>query len=106
MDAANRATAIINSGSPFSTIKPELAEKIIQDYKTALDHAEIVDISFLNKSHSKWGEHFRDEFIKGIKLFIQGHNDHDIQKSLEGQRLLQAWGEWFSKNISAIRNSE
>ena len=72
-------------------------------YRKALDAAHQVDIERLNSDFSGLGDHYRDEFIKGAKLYVEGLKQSDGGKLLLGQVLLDRCGTWYSSNIDKIR---
>ena len=77
---------------------------MVENYKQALAEAMLVDIQKLNSDYQNFGDHYKNEFIAGTEMFIDGFEKSDTQKFLQGQMLLQQWGNWYEKNFSAIRN--
>ncbi len=104
IDLANQATMIFNSGGAFKQMADKDIKVTVNYYKQALDEARQVDIETLNNDYAGFGDHYRDEFIRGAGLFIEGYEQSDADKFLQGQVLLDQWGSWFSKNINNIRN--
>ena len=104
MESANRATGVINQGSPYSVMKSDDAKEMIRHYRAALAHADRVDAAILNRKYPGWGDHFDREFRSGIRLVIAGHENVDATSSVAGQKLLNAWGDWLNQNVTAIRN--
>lgn len=99
----NEATKISNSPEGGKNMTQEDVVKMIENDKLALQQAKLVDISQLNAQYSGFGDHYRDEFIKGLDLFIGGVNDLDNKKSMQGQILLGQWGDWYNNNFDKIR---
>ena len=104
MESANRATGVINQGTPYSVMASDEANEMMRHYRAALAHADRVDVAVLNRKYPGWGDHFDHEFRSGIRLVITGHENIDATSSVAGQKLLNAWGDWFNQNVTAIRN--
>jgi len=102
----NQATRIMNMGGSGELINPEDMDKIIKFTKKALAEAKLVDIRKLNHRYLDFGNHFRDEFIKGLELYIEGIEKNDNLKMLLGQSLQGNWGDWYDQNIEGIRRSK
>lgn len=100
---ANQATQIINTGNPFEQVDQADIQTVLEFNKKALEEAKLVDIENLNRDYKDFGNHYRDEFIRGLELFIDGFEISDNQKILEGQILLDKWGTWYSQNIEEIK---
>lgn len=100
---ANQATRISNSGESYEFINPEDMDAIVKLKKKALTEARFVDIKDLNRHYPDFGNHYRDEFINGLELYIEGFEKNDTVKLLAGQMLDEKWGVWYEKNVDAIR---
>lgn len=96
----------MNMGGSGELINPEDMDKIIEFTKKALAEAKLVDIRKLNHRYLDFGNHFRDEFIKSLELFIEGIEKNDNLKILLGQSLQGNWGDWYDQNIEGIRRSK
>ena len=83
----NQATRIMNMGGSYELVNPEHMDKIIEFKKRALKEAKLVKIGKLNHRYPDFGNHFRDEFMKGLELFIEGVESNDNLKMLFGQSL-------------------
>ena len=103
IDLANQATRIANEGSAFELISRDDIRAMTNYYKQALKEAHKVDIEKLNQHYAGFGNHYRDEFIRGVKLFVEGFEQENSKKFLESQILLDHWGTWYSNNIDEIR---
>ncbi len=99
----NQATRILNSGESYEFINPDDMDAIVELKKKALAEARLVDIDDLNRHYPDFGNHYRDEFIKGLELFIEGFEKNDSAKLLAGQMSDEMWGVWYEENIDAIR---
>lgn len=100
---ANMATKIINKQKPFSPIDSADMEKVIEYHKKALAEAKKVNISILNKHYAGWGDHFKEEYVKGLDLLTQSYENHDVVMSLTAQKLIDLWDTWYSENIDNIK---
>jgi hypothetical protein len=103
IDFANKATKISNSGGAYQQMGEEEIKGMVDNYKQALTEAKQVDIQKLNSDYQGFGDHYKNEFIAGTEMFIEGFEKSDAQKFLQGQVLLSQWGDWFEKNFDAIR---
>jgi hypothetical protein len=103
IDYHNKAAAVGNK--PGGLILPESDWIVIIDYyKKALAEAEQAGIADMNKHYPGFGDHFRDEFIEGLRLIIS--NDGTLAKTpslLRGQLLESKFGDWYSANHDAMR---
>lgn len=103
IDFANQATRVSNSSGIFEQVADEDIKEMVNYYEQALEEARQVDIAKLNSDYAGFGDHYRDEFIKGAELFVEGYEQSDQEKFLQGQVLLDQWGTWYSDNIDKIR---
>lgn len=102
----NEAARLSNEGSqPYSKIPPTELEEYVDKLKKALREAKLVNIEFLNRRFSDWGNKYRDEYIKGLELTIKGLEDGDNAKALKGQLLLDKYGSWHSVNLNNFRGN-
>ncbi len=87
---------------------PEL-EKIITLRRMALETAKSVDIEILDSIVAGFGTHFRDDFIRGVRLFleaVQSSSDEILWRSREA---LNRWADWYDAHrecIEAAVNAE
>jgi hypothetical protein len=80
---------------------PEL-NKIITLRRMALETARSVDIEVLDSIVVGFGTHFRDEFIRGVSLFldaVQASSDELLARSREA---LNRWADWYDANRERI----
>lgn len=103
LDFKNKATKVSNAGG--DTQKITEVEAMVRYNKQALQEALLVDIQQLNSAYSGFGDHYKNEFIKGIELFNDGFEKNDSKMFLEGQILLDHWSTWFDDNFEAIKKS-
>jgi hypothetical protein len=77
--------------------------------RKALDEAELADVDELNRWYSDYGNHFRDQFIEGLKLVV---TNSDIMTPstaiayLHGQELMNKFGDWYTANLDSIRHKK
>lgn len=98
-----QAIRIINTGGSFELMSPEDSEKMLKFMKRALEEARLVVIEIMNRHYPDFGNHYKDEFIKGLELFIEGSEKNDNLKLLAGQMLVDKWITWYKQNQDAIR---
>ena len=103
IDYSNKATAIINNCGPYQLIAQSDMDAIIEHYKKALQEAKKADLESMNKHYLGFGDHFENEFIRGLELFIKSNEVGDPMSSIAAQAMLDRWGNWFSANIDGIR---
>jgi len=106
IDFSNKASTIINQNEHISTLEKESMEKMMSFIRQALMEAKQVEIKMLNQTLDGFGDHFNDEFIKGLEILIDGYETNDSDKFLQGQILDDKWGTWYSKNIDRIKNGK
>lgn len=104
MGFSNQASQIINQWEGgISEIDYSDIEKILNFNKQALSEALQVDIGSLNKDYENFGTYYKAYFIEGTKLYIEGTEENNNLESIEGQMLLDKWGDWYSENVDKIR---
>jgi hypothetical protein len=103
MEAANRATRVINKGPGYALMSQADTDEMLSHYREALSHAEKVDTAFLESKYRGWGTHFDSEFRAGLRLVLKANETADAATSIRGQQLMQAWGEWYAANVEKIR---
>jgi hypothetical protein len=87
---------------------PEL-KKVIALRRMALETAKSVDIEILDSIVVGFGTHFRDDFITGVRLFleaVQSSSDDLLRRSREA---FNRWADWYDANrerIEAAVNAE
>lgn len=104
MESANRASHAINRGTAYSIMNQADTDDMMRHYRAALVHAEKVDADLLNSKYPGWGDHFRTELRAGLRLVVDGYDKADATiSSLAGQKLMDSWGDWYNRNVKAIR---
>jgi hypothetical protein len=103
IDYVNKAATTIDKiEDPYQTTRAD-REEVIGYYKKALAEAKKADIESMNHHYTGFGDHFRDEFIKGLELFIQGYEKHDEMTFDASQALLRKWKNWYQANMEGFR---
>jgi hypothetical protein len=100
MKYQNDATKLINQGQDFAPTNDSDMKKIMELKRKAFDEAKMVNIEKLNNIHPNFGNHFRDEYIKGLQLFIYGYDKHQDQDFIQAQILMDNWVDWYYSNIN------
>jgi hypothetical protein len=102
LDANNVATDISNSIAAPAVLKKSDVANMLHWMKIAVTRKESVDIELLNSKYNGWGDHFKSEFLDGLRLCIKGFEKSDT-RLIQGQKLLNNWAEWYESNIGSIR---
>lgn len=94
-------------GGVVGTISQAEWSAIISYDKKALDEAQQADISEMNSDYPGFGDHFKNEFIEGLRLVID-NGDHWTTGPafFRGQVLIDRFGDWEDANYNAIRNEK
>jgi len=97
------AKSIYKSIDAFEILKSgeldyEEQELLIDAFTNALKQAKLVNIDNIENQVPDFASHYRDEFIKGMNLLIQGYENDDISKKIQGGLLLDKWGIWNNEN--------
>lgn len=93
---ASQVVKIANNINSFEQGNPN---EIVELMEKALAEAKLVDIDELNEVYDGFGTHYRDEYIKGIKICIEGCKEVDLKKLMKSQLLLSVWQDWYLENI-------
>jgi hypothetical protein len=78
---------------------------VVGYYRDALKEGRQADIQELNKFYAGLGDHFQNEFLTGLELYISGWDKKDWNALLRGQATMNLWGSWYNNNINAIKKS-
>ena len=77
----------------------QMKEKI----DSSLDVSAIIDTNELNLILPGWGDHVRDEFIGGQKLWQISIKTQDKTQWEAGFDKMMSWNKWMESNRKAIR---
>ena len=97
------ATRISNQGKPFSLVPPEESTRMWRHIERAYEYARTVTDSVLDKVHPQMRQHWRIEFEEGLRLRLKNWRTHDVRAEIEGQALLDRFGDWWNENKREIR---
>ena len=103
LDFANQATEITNRRTKIGITSQNEVEEVISFLENSIEAAREVDIGALNEKYQGFGDHFQNEFIKGSVLYLDGLKNGGTVSALQGQVLLDRWGDWYHVNASQIR---
>ena len=100
---SNEGTKLNYQGQIFSSQNENEIKKYIDLKRKALEEGKLVDIGKLNGDHPNFGNHFHDEYLKGLQLLIDGYQKQQNQYIIQAQVLLDNWSDWYSANLSNIK---
>jgi hypothetical protein len=63
----------------------------------------------MNKWVPGYGDHFRDQFIKGLRIVIdhsQNATPESVAVYLHGQLMMNEFGDWYTSNLNVIREKK
>lgn len=104
IDYGNQAGVIVGGKDKEYSIMPkDEADVMFKSYANALAEAEMADIALMNKHFPGFGDHFEQEFIKGLKIILDSHKSGDVKKALTGQYHIIQWTKWYDGNSDEIR---
>ncbi len=96
---SNQAYEILkNSAVHHKRIGEEDINKMVSLWEKAIKEAEKVDVDNMNKYIPEFSKHYKEEFIKGLNLLVDGFKNSNNVKKLQGAFLLDRWGIWNNKN--------
>ena len=99
IEYSNKSASIINQEQNYMLIDSDSMDKIINFYQQALLEAKQVDINILNNQFDGFGNHYKQEFVNGLEILIEGYEKHNQDRFLQGQVLLDKWNGWYYINI-------
>ena len=92
----------------FDTIKggnlndPSL-KKLLKHLRYSLNEAKMVNVTNVNKQVIGFSAHYRDEFIIGIESLVEGYENNDVFKKLQGGTLVDKWAIWNQENKKNLK---
>ncbi len=99
-----------NSGKPFD-MPPEQESKILSNIQDGINLSNKIDDSFFDYLDPNLKSNFRDKYVAGNELFMEGlksdtsnENSIGVQKQLQGTKLIGEWISWWNKNRDNITN--
>ena len=89
---------------PYQPINKQTMDSVVNCSRRALTEARKVNIEMLNDDYKGLGDHYRNEFIRGLELYIMGYDEENDIKYLQGQIIFDKWGVWYIENFDNISN--
>lgn len=103
IEYSNEATRLDNQGQSFSSPTETEMKKYIDLKRKALEEGKLVDVEKLNNDHPNFGNHFRNEYLKGLQLLVDCYDKQQNQYIIQAQILLDNWSDWYSANLENIK---
>ncbi len=99
-----------NSGKPFDMPK-EQEDQIRSKLAEGISLSQKIDDTFLDYLHPDLKNNFRDRYVRGYKLILEGLNSDTsdvnsigVRKQLEGINLIGEFNTWWDSNRDIITN--
>lgn len=99
-----------NSGKPFDMPK-EQEDQIRSKLAEGISLSKKIDNSFLDYLNPDLKNNFRNKYVRGYELFLEGLssdtsniNSIGVQKQLESGKLIDEFNTWWDSNKDAITN--
>ncbi len=93
-DTANKLTQPAPGQSSFKGT-PERFLQILQALRHGLEAGDAVSNDFLDWLHPQMRTAFREQYLAGNRLYLEGLVQHDVVKQLRGSDLVQQWYSGF-----------
>jgi hypothetical protein len=103
IEYSNQGASIANENHPFLSLDLTEKKKFINFKREAINEGLLVNIDTLNSRHPHFGSYFRDNYLKGLQLLIDGYNKSNEQNIIKGFSLLDKWADWYSANLENIK---
>ncbi len=111
MAADVAAARIINKEQSSGVVSQIDIDKIIEYRKTALKESRLVTDNVLDKAHPHLREHWRNEYERGLQLYIKtfespdSYETHDrlLFYQMQSQLLLDVFIDWFNDHNHEIK---
>jgi hypothetical protein len=71
---------------------------LINYFKDSLKEAQLVNAESIDSQVPGFTSHYKNEFIKGMELLIEGYENYDMSKKLQGGVFLDKWAVWDKEN--------
>jgi hypothetical protein len=84
-------------------IDREKIQPILTNMRAAYDYATAVRDDVLDKINPDLKDHWKNEFIEGLRLRISNLEKADAEAEFRGSVLLDKFGDWLDKNRRQIR---
>lgn len=96
------ATRLDNS-LPAGLVSQRELDPVFKLQRKALYHAEKVDPEALNDYCPGFGDHFKDEFLPSLRLFVKYQTSHDVADMFRAHELHDRWVDWYNANLDRLR---
>jgi len=98
---ANKLTQPPDGKTPFE-IPDDQENVIMDDLNRSIKIGKEIDVEFLKWLHPDLAEEFHDNFITGMKLYVDGLEEDDVMKQIRGNNLTIKWAKYWEKNKDTI----
>lgn len=98
-----------NSGRPFDMPKDQETQ-ILSKLGDGVNLSKTIDDKFLDYLNPELKNHFRNEYVGGNELILEGlksgtsNESVSVKKQLEGSQLIGLWIKWWDSNKNTITN--
>lgn len=99
-----------NSGKPFDMSKGQ-EDQIYAKLNEGISLSKKIDDSFLDYLNPDLKDNFRNKYVKGYELILEGlngdtsnENSIGVKEQLEGNQLIDEFNKWWNSNKDAITN--
>ena len=93
----------LSKGMSSYTPPPGVDEKIDNLLKRGLREGDSVSDAFLSWLHPEMKRHFREELMKGERLYAEGRKESNVQKQSLGKGLIGRWyGDFWKEHGEMI----
>jgi len=100
---ANKLTQPPNNEITFDL--PDTTEKeIIEKLEQSIEIGNNINDKFLYWLHDGLQYEFKEHFIKGSELYLEGLKTENVEKQIKGNKLTIEWNEYWNDNKEDILN--
>ena len=99
-----------NSGKPFDMPKKQ-EDQIRSKLAEGISLSQKIDDSFLDYLHPDLKNNFRNKYVRGYELILEGLNSDTsdvnsigVRKQIEGSNLIGEFNDWWDSNRDIITN--
>jgi len=106
-DKSHLVNSIKSSIHSFESLKngthnDEEKNKLIWHLRNALKEARLVNVDNVESQVHGFTIHYREDFINGIELLIEGYSNTDLTEKIKGAFLLDRWAKWYKENLISL----
>ncbi len=103
IEYSNKTATVVNKNHPFMALDVVEKKKFVDFKRDALEEGLLVNLDALNSRHPNFGNYFRDFYLKGLQILIEGYDKNNEQNVIQGFSLLDTWADWYSANLENIK---